>query len=84
MLVLDPTKLIDKIIEFLAFFLVDIPGKVLTTSLDAGLIFTLWEKFFGSAAVIQAMFILALSIGIFTAYTKHNVLRGGHQSGGKM
>jgi len=82
--VIDPSNLVDKLIEFMAKFLIDIPGQIISTSLDSGIAFSLWEDFFGKTAVIQGMFIIALSIGIFTAYTKHDVLRGGHKGGSKM
>jgi len=83
MAIIDASNLVTKVIELMTKFLVDIPGKLISTTLDSGLVFTLWETFFGNTAVIQAMFIIALSIGIFTAYTKHDVLRGGG-SGGAM
>jgi len=83
MAIIDPSNLVDKILELMTKFLVDIPGKLISTSLDSGIIFSLWENLFGNPAVIQAALIVALSIGIFTAYTKQDVLRGG-QGGGKM
>ncbi len=83
MAIIDPSNLVDKILELMTKFLVDIPGKLISTSLDSGLVFTLWETLFGNASVIQAAFIIALSIGIFSAYTKQDVLRGGN-SGGSM
>jgi len=83
MAIIDPSNLVDQILVLMTKFLVDIPGKLISTSLDSGLVFSLWENFFGNSSVIQAALIVALSIGIFTAYTNHNVLRGG-KSGGKM
>lgn len=84
MLTLDPSSLVDKAIELMTMLLVEIPGKLISTTLDSGVVFTIWEKFFGNAEVIQAAFLLALSMGIYTAYTKHDVLQRDSNDGGVM
>ncbi len=71
MAVIDIGDILDAFVEFMTFFLIQIPQVFISATLDSGIIREIWVGIFGSPEIIQVAFLFALMGGALLIMTNN-------------
>lgn len=68
---IDVGDILDAFVEFMTFFLVQIPQVFISATLDSGVIRDIWVGIFGSEEIITIAFLFALMGGALLIMTNN-------------